>query len=174
MTLQHILQNIDTTNIQLVTASSNRQYNTYRRPGGTLLLTQGHTMGRCQITFSDKMGRRCSTTYSGPHGRQFYQLTTSATANQSRTLPTQQQYSIMVEKGLPLDWHPRQQFCLDLTKYIANLKNNGHLILLMHHLPNESCNLVTAKTDWSTYKPNTNTSQIHCSQKWCWKASYDG
>jgi hypothetical protein len=42
-----------------------------------------------------------------------------------------QQYSMMVEKGLPLDRHPRQQFCLDSSKYITDLKNNGHLIFLM-------------------------------------------
>jgi hypothetical protein len=38
---------------------------------------------------------------------------------------------MMVEKGLPLDPHPRQQFCLDLSKYITDLKHDGHLILLM-------------------------------------------
>jgi exonuclease III len=48
-----------------------------------------------------------------------------------KTKAVTQQYSMMVEKGLPLDRHPRQQFCLDLSKYITDLKNNGHLILLM-------------------------------------------
>jgi hypothetical protein len=52
------LRNIDTTHIKLVTASRNRQYNSYRKPGGTLLLTQGHTTSRCQKTFSDEMGRK--------------------------------------------------------------------------------------------------------------------
>jgi exonuclease III len=38
---------------------------------------------------------------------------------------------MMVEKGLPLDRHPRTQFCLDLAKYITELNDEGHLILLM-------------------------------------------
>jgi len=51
------LHNIDTKHVKLVTASSNRQYNSYKKPGGTLLMTQGHTTGRCQKSFSDDMGR---------------------------------------------------------------------------------------------------------------------
>jgi exonuclease III len=138
------LQNLDTTHVKLVTASSNRQYNSYRKPGGTLLLTQGHTTGRCQKSFSDDMGRWCSTTYSGQNGRQLtvisaYQVCDSPpvadTSNQTmttmKTKAVTQQYSMMVEKGLPLDRHPRTQFCLDLSKYITELKTHGHLILLM-------------------------------------------
>jgi exonuclease III len=48
-----------------------------------------------------------------------------------KTKTVTQQYSMMVEKGLPFDRHSRQQFCLDLSKYIADLKNNGQLILLL-------------------------------------------
>jgi len=138
------LHNIDTKHVKLVTASSNRQYNSYRKPGGTLLMTQGHTTGRCQKSFSDDMGRWCSTTYSGQNGRQLtvisaYQVcdsppvadTSNQTTTTMKTKAVTQQYSMMVEKGLPLDRHPRTQFCLDLSDYITELKNSGHLILLM-------------------------------------------
>jgi hypothetical protein len=84
---------------------------------------QGHTTGRCQKTFSDEMGRWCSTTYSRQNGRQLtvisaYQVcdsppvadTSNPTTSTMKTKARTQQYSMMVEKGLPLDRHPRQQF----------------------------------------------------------------
>jgi hypothetical protein len=138
------LRNIDTTNIKLVTASIKRQLTLTEKPGGTLLLTQGHTTGRCRKTFSDEMGRWCSTTYLGQNGHQLtvisaYQVcdsqpvadTSNPTISTMKTKAVTQQFSMMVEKGLPLDRHPRQQFCLNSSQYITDLKHDKHLILPM-------------------------------------------
>jgi hypothetical protein len=53
-----------------------------------------------------------------------YNPTTSTMKSKAVT----QQYFMMVEKGLPLDRHPRSQICLDLSRYITELMNDGHLI----------------------------------------------
>jgi hypothetical protein len=73
-----------------------------------------------QKTFSDEMGHWCSTTYLGQNGRQLtaisaYQIcdsppvadTSNPTTSTMKTKAVTQQYSMMVEKGLPLDRHSR-------------------------------------------------------------------
>lgn len=128
---------------KLVMSSSSRSYDSYNKRGGTLLLSQGNVVGRIHSTSSDRMGRWCTTTYAGKNRRMItvisaYQVCKSNPVRDTSVFhrtknysAVTQQYSMMVEEGLPLSRHPRAQFHRDLAELITDLRKKQHDILLM-------------------------------------------
>ena len=132
-----------TSHHKVIMASSEISYDSPTKPGGTLLLSQGHITGRIVSTSADDMGRWCTSTYSGKDNKfvtviSAYQVCKgSPTANTTAGGATQkhktitQQYTMMVKRGINPARHPRKQFILDLTNLVTQLRAENHSIILM-------------------------------------------
>lgn len=133
---------LDTHSINLVLSSSNRTYRSTSKPGGTLLLTQGHTVGRTVNTFDDRMGRWSGTTYAGNNNSKVtvisaYQVCNSSPVNDTttggrlkKTTAATQQYSMMIEENSTAK-HPREKFRIDLSALVKDLRQQNHKVILM-------------------------------------------
>jgi exonuclease III len=118
---------------RLLTGSTNIQFATWFKPGGTLQISMGHITGRIICSYTDPLGRWVSQTFKGRNGMSLtiisaYQvvndsphlgLTTAAA--QQRSLLTQMNYS---------ECNPRKAFKQDLRKYLRECISRGDELLL--------------------------------------------
>jgi exonuclease III len=128
---------------KLCLSSSQRTYGGTAKPGGTMLWSRGHINGRWQSSTTDDMGRWSHMVFQGAKDTKLsvicvYQVCNTNPTNDlttttfsKKTAAVTQQYSMMMERGLPAGRHPRKQFKMDLTAFLQSLREQRHEIILM-------------------------------------------
>jgi hypothetical protein len=119
---------------KLFTCSSEEEWPTHRKPGGTILGITGNLAGRVRKHTSDKYGRWTQVELLGRDGRTAtlicaYQVVQEKGQHGDRTTYSQQVRMMRLDGFLDPD--PRKAFIRDLKSLVTTLKTAQHDIILM-------------------------------------------
>jgi exonuclease III len=118
---------------RLLTGSTNMQFATWYKPGGTMQLAVGHIAGRITSSYTDSMGRWVSQTFKGRNGVNLtlisaYQVVTDS-PRLGLTTASAQHRSVMIQMNHQ-ECNLRKAFKSDLRKYLKDCLTRGDDILL--------------------------------------------
>ena len=120
---------------RMSTSTSEVPFEGFYKPGGTLTAVFNHHTSRYQSQFSDPLGRWCSLSLTGKHGRTICFITVYQVVDHDTAGPYtvyQQQLSLL-KLADRLD-KPRRAFIVDLSKYVDSLATPDTEIILMGDL----------------------------------------
>ena len=122
------------TQTKLTIAGTNIQMAKTYKPGGTISLTIGTTVGRIITTHSDPLGRWSYHSYHGKDHKRVviihaYQ-TPKSTLRPGRVTAAAQQHSLLLQQGHPHP-DPRDHFIRDFRSLLRDLRATNHSIIAL-------------------------------------------